>query len=822
MIVTLAFLALPSWVARFMIRREKIGWKGLEDLGIGALFLALYAMLPKLSLVVIPLLQCLILFDAYLERKTHLRLERTYVTLIPQWKEFIDSAKQLNMHRFFPLALGLSILFLFAKHPSFSFWMLGAACIPFVTGTGGKKHLFLHLLSRPPKPTLNGEDPTHFLSKNEESKLLHPQYPLYRYLEGFHGEKTFDLRVDKGEKPHILFLFIESLGAQNLRIPGVTPHLDRLMQEGIYFPHFYSNSIQTFRALYAALYGLPAAPNHQLSLDPKLAATGLIDLLKGKGYQASFFNGASWALNNLKMFLKSHGADTLVDSRDIKKACPEVKEFSWGIFDEYLFQYVLDYFLAHQDTPQFGTLMTISTHHPYVLPPYLPQKAGSDREKFLSTLSYTDQCVGTFIEKLDREGVLENTLLFIMGDHGDMIQETFLMPSQTTIENYHVPLIIYGKGRGKGGQVVDMEGSQADLMPTVMDLLHLSGETHALGKSLQRAETHPIFLYNYLNHRDYHVRQGQGESFAQAYRDFLLNIHTHNQLMPLKKKERKTAHLTFPKGISEEEVLSRIEDAYSIDLGYQPHVTDRTLKRIAEVSSHLGILNLEMCFSITDQGVREVVAKCPDLLELNISHCPLISHHVVDDLLQSLHLDALIIDGLDFVTDEWVASLAFNMKWMMRLSLAYTYIKDVAALIRVFPYLETAFFSYSLISHESLIKLLEKGKLHRLNLFECQKLTDETFLQILEAGKQLKYLVLTDCHGVTDAAFLALKEMRLNTLILIAPTNLTDRGLDALLKLSIPQLEIRKGIGLTEKGIQHARKSAVQFAHLRIDGGSPF
>ncbi|WP_316357909.1 sulfatase-like hydrolase/transferase [Candidatus Neptunichlamydia sp. REUL1] len=112
---------------------------------------------------------------------------------------------------------------------------------------------------------------------------LSEDYPLYRYTKGFRGEKI--AHVDGRGKPHVIFLFFESLRAKDLyRLPN----LSALSKECYTFPNFYSNSVLTFRTFFTSLYGLPYELGISGGLDRELDIYGLLDILKREGYERNF------------------------------------------------------------------------------------------------------------------------------------------------------------------------------------------------------------------------------------------------------------------------------------------------------------------------------------------------------------------------------------------------------------------------------------------------------------------------------------------------------------------------------------------------------
>jgi arylsulfatase A-like enzyme len=84
-----------------------------------------------------------------------------------------------------------------------------------------------------------------------------------------------------------------------------------------------------------------------------------------------------------------------------------------------------------------------------VLPPYYPRDPVllEDWAAYLDTCRYTDKQVGDVVARLKQEGILDNTLVIFMTDHGisHARGKQFLYDEGT-----HVPLVVRGPGIGKG------------------------------------------------------------------------------------------------------------------------------------------------------------------------------------------------------------------------------------------------------------------------------------------------------------------------------------------------------------------------------------
>lgn len=791
----LLLLTLPSWFARYAMRKEKIGWKGLEDLGYGAFFLLLY-FIPIFPYVFIPILQVLILFDAFLEKKLGSRLCWHHLAFLSRIGEFRDSAKEVKAIRYIFFTMLLASLSLFIKPFSFSYGYLGLLFLPFMSFGRGTKHFLSYTISR--KSKLKGEEKlTPRISKTEDYKRLYPGLPLYRVTQGFHGKKTFELQIDRGEKPHILFLFVESLGVKNLKIPNVTPNLDRLADEGIYFPHFYSHSLQTYRSIFSSLYGIPSIPTLDQILKPHLSARGLIELLREEGYESRFYNGATWSLNNLKLFLKSRNVEGIADSREIMKKFPNAEKGSWGVYDEHLYDYVLEDLVKHQGSPQFINMMTITTHHPYSLPLRFPTLKGNHQEKFIEALRYADRCLGDFIHGLENAGLLEKMLLFVMGDHGNLIDErtgNFILPVKSQVEDYNVPLIIYGKGRVTNGQIVKGEGCQSDLLPTLLDMLKIQGKNHSTGKSLLREETLPIFLFNNnFPMDDYRMRGETDDYSAKNKLAFLLSIYEKNRFAPKHIEEEKDSYYLTLKGIHD------VDDHYIEE----------------NVPSSICCLDLHRSPYLTDDSLIKLAKRCPDLIELDISNCMLVSTEGIYECFQYTHLEHLTINGIDFeIKPNCPIVESIRVFENLRASL-----ENPECLPKIFPNLSILFISVGSVSQKGLLELIERSAIEKLYLYGCQFLDDAFIEELSEKGQQLRTLALYECYQLTDQSVQHFGKMsQLVSLKLTHPVNLTDNSLKTLLKLPLSQLRIKEASGLSKDATIRAHKqNSKKYDYLLLD-----
>ncbi len=92
------------------------------------------------------------------------------------------------------------------------------------------------------------------------------------------------------------------------------------------------------------------------------------------------------------------------------------------------------------------------------------------RHAYYGMISYVDDKVGRILDTLERTGLSDNTAVFFVSDHGEMLGERGMWFKQTFWEwSAHVPFIASVPGI-KGGTRCEAVVSLVDLLPTFLDL----------------------------------------------------------------------------------------------------------------------------------------------------------------------------------------------------------------------------------------------------------------------------------------------------------------------------------------------------------------
>lgn len=296
---------------------------------------------------------------------------------------------------------------------------------------------------------------------------------------------------------NVVIVLMESMSSYYItETPHLTPYLNQLKDKSYYFDNFFSVSTHTSQGAFSILYGFPAFFQRIITENrPESGYTqaplceGLPTLLNEKGYLSSYFMSHVKSYNNMDMFFYKNGYDTNQLYSLVDYPISKVKT-TWGVSDDYLFEYATNIFNSQKDKPFFGTIMTISNHPEYYVPEEFKTISNKEHER---AVYFADHSIGEFMENAQKLDWYNNTIFLFVGDHGRLEgNQLFEMPLSLN----HVPMIIYSplfEGRAK---TISTLGSQIDIFPTIMGLLNIEYENNSMGIDLFKEERPYVVFTN--------------------------------------------------------------------------------------------------------------------------------------------------------------------------------------------------------------------------------------------------------------------------------------------------------------------------------------
>lgn len=224
----------------------------------------------------------------------------------------------------------------------------------------------------------------------------------------------------------------------------VTPNLNRISKEGIYFDNFYSQVGVGTSSDAEFVFSTSILPSSSGTVfvnyyDRKF--TTIQKLLKEKGYYVASMHANDGDFWNRKTMHKNLGYDKFYDKEyyDIDET------IGLGLSDKSFFHQSINLIknIQEQKKPFYVNLITLSNHTPfsdldntpkfdtsmYVDINYQTIRRdyinGTTLGNYFRSVHYADEAIGEFINELDDNGLLENTVLVIYGDHDARIDESY-------------------------------------------------------------------------------------------------------------------------------------------------------------------------------------------------------------------------------------------------------------------------------------------------------------------------------------------------------------------------------------------------------------
>lgn len=294
--------------------------------------------------------------------------------------------------------------------------------------------------------------------------------------------------VKRSRPLNLVIILEESLGAEFVGSLGglpLTPNLDKLTKEGLWFDNLYATGTRSIRGIEAVTTGFPPMTGGgivKLNNSQKDFFT-LARALKGQGYDTGFIYGGDANFDNMRRFFISNGFNHVTDQNDYPNP---VFRGSWGVSDEDLFNKAHEQFLQQGDKPFFSLVFTSSNHAPFQFPDGRIELYDPEKNTVNNAVKYADYALGQYIAKARTSPYWKNTLFLIVADHNSRVYGNALVP----IDRFHIPALVLGADIKP--EKYEGIASQIDLGPTILSLLGVSTLHPMPGRDLTRADARAL------------------------------------------------------------------------------------------------------------------------------------------------------------------------------------------------------------------------------------------------------------------------------------------------------------------------------------------
>ncbi|HHQ8911674.1 TPA: LTA synthase family protein [Bacillus cereus] len=265
----------------------------------------------------------------------------------------------------------------------------------------------------------------------------------------------------------------------------VTPFLNEFINESYYFDNFFHQTGQGKTSdseflIDTSLYPLNRGAVFFTHGNNDYTATP--EILRQQGYFTSVFHANNATFWNRNIMYSALGYDRYYNELDYK-ITPETN-LNWGLKDIEYFDQSVD-ILKTIDQPFYARFLTLTNHYPFTydedtkfIEPYDSGNGVFDR--YIVTARYLDESIKKFIERLKAEGMYDDSIIVLYGDHYGISEKhnramaQFLEKDQITefdtLNLQRTPLYIHVPGQTEG-ETISKPTGQIDMKPTILNLL---------------------------------------------------------------------------------------------------------------------------------------------------------------------------------------------------------------------------------------------------------------------------------------------------------------------------------------------------------------
>lgn len=305
------------------------------------------------------------------------------------------------------------------------------------------------------------------------------------------NDKLFGLAEGK----NLIVVTLESMQTftlnQEMNGQVITPFLNELTadEDTIYFPNFYHQT------------GLGKTSDSEFLLENSLyplsggavffthggnTYNSMAEKLGNRGYATNVQHANSKSFWNRDMMYESLGIDEFLDIQSYTVG--EGEAVNWGMKDIPFFKQSVAH-MAEMPQPFYSRLITLTNHHPFTLDEQDKLISEFDSNsgtlnRFFQTTRYLDEAVKELFAELKANGLYENSIIVLYGDHYGISENhneamaQYLGKEITPYESaqlQRVPFFVHIPGSRKG-HVNETIGGQIDMRPTILNLMGVESQ----------------------------------------------------------------------------------------------------------------------------------------------------------------------------------------------------------------------------------------------------------------------------------------------------------------------------------------------------------
>ena len=318
-----------------------------------------------------------------------------------------------------------------------------------------------------------------------------------------------ELQDRVGRRPNVLLVMLESVGIDHLGYEGysrkTTQNLDRIASRGVVAVRSWTTATHSNYAQMAVLSSLFPRRTSGLDVYERLDYPRVLfhDVFHELGYRTATISSQDETWQGMLRFQQTGTPTHYFHAADHRG--PFVDTGSELVVpDRLTAERAIKWVRAQRDAPWAAYVNFQMTHFPYKTPSgyqgrYQPSRPRStfnyfrydptDRTRIINrydnALRYVDEQIGQLYRELERLGQLENTLIVITADHGELFGDHSLVTHGRSLfeGESRVPLVLHWPSKLRP-RTYEAPASHLDIMPTILGLLDVSPHPAFQGRDL--------------------------------------------------------------------------------------------------------------------------------------------------------------------------------------------------------------------------------------------------------------------------------------------------------------------------------------------------
>ncbi|MGG0716503.1 LTA synthase family protein [Robertmurraya massiliosenegalensis] len=263
----------------------------------------------------------------------------------------------------------------------------------------------------------------------------------------------------------------------------ITPFLNDFIKESYYFENFYHQTGQGKTSDSEFLVDTsfyPLGRGAVFFTHSRNDFEASPSILKENGYFTASLHANNKSFWNRDIMYQSLGYERFYEINDYE--VNEENSVGWGLKDDHFLQQSIQH-LKDMPQPYYAKFITLTNHFPFELDeedkmvePYTSNS--KTLNNYFPTVRYQDEALKNFIQSLKDEGIYENSIIILYGDHYGISENHNRAMSEylgeevtpfVSAQLQRVPLIIHIPGQK--GKTFSTVSGQIDLKPTILHLL---------------------------------------------------------------------------------------------------------------------------------------------------------------------------------------------------------------------------------------------------------------------------------------------------------------------------------------------------------------